>query len=329
MRTLKQIITRNLQSHKEVVIDLPKTGLIRFSGSNSNGKSVITKMTSYLVSGQITKPIIRHSMVNKDAVAGEIIYTDWEDNVLTAHIQREASATYVEFKKKGEEPIRRYLSEGSWQQLVYNFGFSYNKNRELSLQIVDDESPMLYLATSPKVNAEIINTAVSDETASNAVEQLQQHLKDINDYKNSFLNSQLVYKQAMTKFITYDKEKLQKEVSELEEYLSILDTIYIPQLPAIPDMERVEFYNVYKPNLPTIPDMTNVIFFTIHKPNIPDIPDMQKVEFYTVHRPVIRIPEWPTFYDIHCNLPNCYDLMKELESLRTGVCPTCGRSWIE
>ena len=72
MRSLKRITTRNIQSHREVVIDLPRTGLVRFSGLNSNGKSVITKTTNAIVSGNLTSPKVRNTLVSKDAVAGEI-----------------------------------------------------------------------------------------------------------------------------------------------------------------------------------------------------------------------------------------------------------------
>ena len=44
MSAIKTIRTHNIQSHKDVLIELPETGVVVFQGPNSNGKSVITKV---------------------------------------------------------------------------------------------------------------------------------------------------------------------------------------------------------------------------------------------------------------------------------------------
>ena len=54
MSALKTIRTRNIQSHKDVLIELPETGLVVFTGDNSNGKSVITKVLEDLISYSIS-----------------------------------------------------------------------------------------------------------------------------------------------------------------------------------------------------------------------------------------------------------------------------------
>lgn len=97
---LKQIISRNIQNHKEVVIDLPPTGFVMFVGDNSNGKSVIIRATRDLLCNNIKKPQVRYDLVNKNASYGEMIYTRDDGAMLILHLAREAATTYVSYQDR-------------------------------------------------------------------------------------------------------------------------------------------------------------------------------------------------------------------------------------
>ena len=311
MRTLKRITTINIQSHKEVVIDLPETGLVRFSGDNSNGKSVITKVTSNLVSGTFANPKIRASIISNNAMAGEVKYETYDNYTLLCHLQRDAQGTYLELTRPNGEVIRRYASERGWKPIIEEFGFYHNKELDVLLQIVDDDSPMLYLATPPKTTYALINSAIADPVAEKALEHLNDIYSEAQSQKQELIKQKQVYTSAMEKFEIYDVEDLEVVLEKVEKLLQTLSNVYIPSIPSIPYMSEVHFYNLYVPKLP-------------------DMPDMPEVKFYNLHIPNLHIPPYPTFYSIYKpSLPNMANIMKDLITIQSGICPTCGKPFVE
>lgn len=309
--TLKTIKTVNLQSHREVEVTLPETGLVRFSGPNSNGKSVITKVTRALISGEINQPKVRNTLISKDAVAGEVIYESYAGDVLTCHLQREASVTYVSLKKADGERITRYLADKTWLDLVYDFGFVYNKERDVPLQIIDDATPLLFIDTSNKVNFEVLNTALTDEKASLALDQLVIAKKDITKSLTNLSEKLAVYKKTMNDFEIYDIEDRERRIAKLKKLCDVLDRIYFPVIPTIPNMKEVKYYD-------------------IHYPTIPDLPNMQQVKYYDINYPTIPKINYPKIYDIHIPvIEKIGQIVKDIKELKAQRCPTCGRLWVD
>ena len=259
----------------------------------------------------------------KDAVAGEIEFVDYDDNILLAHIQREANATYIKLQMKDCEPVVRYLADKNWTDLVYTFGFCYNKERDIPLQIVDDDSPLLFLSTSNKVNAELINTAMSDESASVALEQFEEVLKQATAFHMQSLNTISVYKQTVKSFPIYDVDSLTKVKNELERHYDLLN------LPKLPDMTPVHILDIKFPEIPDLPDMSKVHVMDIHFPNMPELPDMSKVHYVDMYFPNIPEFEMPWFIDIDCTIPDITSVIAELKELKAGRCPTCGKPWVD
>lgn len=311
MRTLKRITTRNLQSHKEVVIDLPKTGLVRFSGDNSNGKSVITKVTTNLIMGTIGNPKVRNTLISHKAMFGEILYEAWDDYKLLCHIQRDAAGTYLELTRPNGEVVRRYASEKSWSILTGEFGFIYNKDTGITLQVVDDDSPFLFLTTPPKTTYALINSAIADPVAELSLQNITEVYNEAQTRKLDYIRQKTVYSEAMMKFEVYDEEELEKTLAIVDKFLNAIKDIYIPELPKIPYMHKVHYYSVYRPNLPEVPYMRHVNFINLYKPHI-------------------KVPKYPKFYELYSpKIPNMLNVMNEVNQLRKGICPMCGRPMIE
>ena len=136
--TLKKITTRYLQSHREVVIDLPEKGLVGFYGDNSNGKSVIRKATEDIIKNDITKPKARLSLVNNRSGYSwaEIEYERYDGMIFLVHIHLEAAQTWFELVRPGSsERNRAYLSSKLLPEYVREFGFHYIPQRDISLNI--------------------------------------------------------------------------------------------------------------------------------------------------------------------------------------------------
>lgn len=288
---LKRITTRNIQNHKEITIELPPTGLIIFTGDNSNGKSVIVKTTKALIQNDIRRPKKRASLINRNATFGEIEYVRDDDVRLVAHICREAASTYVLYQEPNSEPIVRYISDKSYTDLIQRFGWHYAENANITLNVAEAEESLLFYKTSAKNNGDIIQTATTDPAAETIIETLTNVLKESRMVKDRATDICASMREAIGSLQIYDTTSLEADKQTLMRYVQILGTV---KWPVIPEIHAVpKFY----------------------LPNIPDI-----------NIPVIKLPK---LYYIDCEIPDILPLAEELNSLRNHKCPTCGRSLVE
>ena len=66
MGALKRVVMSNIQSHINTVLEFPETGIVRFLGDNSNGKSVMVKVLQDVVSNNISRPAARRSIIRRE-----------------------------------------------------------------------------------------------------------------------------------------------------------------------------------------------------------------------------------------------------------------------
>lgn len=286
---LKQIIARNIQSLCEVVIDLPPTGLVVFTGPNSNGKSIIIRATRILVSGLLRKPIKRASLVNRNATFGELTYVRDDDTTLTMHVAREANLTYIKYCEPGEEPIVRYLADKSYPELVRRFGWHYDEMAGVSLQIAEEEDALLFYKTPHKHIASIIETATTDTTANKVAESFTTTLKEARSFREKWVQSASTYTVALHELKVENTAPLEERRCRLERLLRNLEAIYFP--------------------------------------NIPDITPVPKVRFAAVHKPSIPAIKYPRILQVGCTIPDIIPVAEELKTLKEHKCPMCGRGF--
>ena len=286
---LKQIITRNIQNHSEVVIDLPPTGLIVFTGNNSNGKSVIVKVTKELIEGSIKKPKKRASLINRQATFGEVVYVRDDDVTLTLHLTREAATTWVCLEKPGQEKVVRYLADKSYQDLVREFGWHYADDVGITLHIAEADESLLFYKTSNKTNGTVLHSATTDASASKAVVNMQQTLKDARAFRDDCVSKVRLLQSTTAELKIYDVEDLSSKRDTLTKYYTILSKVYIPTIPEIKAVPNVRLANVYEPKLPSI--------------------------------------RYPRVVDVSCNIPDILEVARELDDLRNKKCPLCGRGF--
>lgn len=286
---LKQIITRNIQNHREVVIDLPEHGLIVFTGNNSNGKSVIVKTTLKMLNGDITKPRKRASLVNRNATFGEIIYVRNDDVVLTMHLAREAAATFIKYEEPGKEPIVRYLSDKSYKELIKDFGWHYDDTSGISLNIAEEEDALLFYKTSNKINCSILETATCDTRANKVAESFEQTLKDARSFRDQAVAQIRTYSSALQDLRVEPVQPLIEKREKLAYCYRNLNAVYIPSIPDIEPVPIVHFADVYSPNLPEI--------------------------------------KYPRIISLSCDIPDILGVAEELRVLNEHRCPMCGRGF--
>lgn len=288
---LKRIITRNIQNHREVVVELPPTGLIVFTGDNSNGKSVIGKVTQAIITGKISKPRKRASLVNRNAAFGEAIYVRDDDVTLTLHLAREAAATYIKYEEPGFEPVVRYLADKSYKELINRFGWHYDDNSGITLNLAFADEALLFYKTSNKINSSIVTTATSDSTAEKVEEKFATTLSEMRSLRENYITHVKTFQTALTELHVEDIETLSDKKETLSRLYRNISSVYFPKLPEIEPVPDVKFVDIVYPNLPDV--------------------------------------KYPKFYNFSVTLPDITSICDELKTLREHRCPTCGRSFVD
>lgn len=288
---LSQIKLTNIQCHKELVINFSGNGVTCFVGDNSNGKSVIVKVTKDFITGAISRPKVRAALINRNSTFGEALYIR-EDNVeLKLHLTREAATTWVSYTAPGTEPIQRYLADKTYVDLVRKFGWHYNAERDISLNIAENDAPLLFFTTSFKTNYEVIDSARMDYVANTAVENMEQLIKETRSSKETAVTRIQQTQATLNQLAFYNIEEEQAQRDKLEFYRRNLSIAYIPQLPEITPVPEVKVVNLHIPILPQI--------------------------------------QYPKVYDIQCNIPDICTLANEIKQLENNICPTCGRRFVD
>ena len=294
MSAIKTIRTRNLQSHEDVLIELPETGVVVFSGDNSNGKSVLTKVISATLDGGIRTSRKRRTLVRRapGVHEGTLAITKYDGSKLLVCINIEAAQTYVEYTDPSQKVIRRFLSDKTYVDLVKEFGFHYNEKRDISINIFDSEDSLLFFRTNHVTNGDILETALTDDDARTKYDVLSEQYKSAQQMRRTFEDNIRVAQAAKDAITLYDITEEETRRDALYKCSTILSNFYLPNLKEVPVVPSYVYINLPKVRL--------------HKGEFPAI---------------IPLPS--------ITLRDLGKICRELDEIEKGVCPTCKRPLAE
>jgi hypothetical protein len=293
MSALKKVTMDNIQSHVHTVLEFPETGVTRLYGDNSNGKSVMVKGIWDVVNGDITKPKLRRSIIRRGNEYGELTYERYDGLVLFVHIHLDAAQTYAELRAPGNDTVRRYLADKTIPLLVDKFGFHYNSDHSISVNVHKDDDPYLFSSTKHTINYDLMDSAMSDKFAEKSLEELQRILLEAKRYRKQFEQAKAVADATLGAIQLYDTAEEEEKRDRMAYLLSNLkhcvnfDTP-LPKMYPLPKLNAVKVF-------PPVPD---IYYPKIHKTTDDRVPDITAI-------------------------------YNELEMLRNNVCPTCGRDFKE
>lgn len=285
---IKTIRTKNIQSHQDVYIELPETGLVVFTGDNSNGKSVITKVLKDLISNSISNVRVRKSDINKECQEGQLEITKYGGTSLLVNLNIEASQTWVRLTRADGDMVTRYLSDKTIPDLVREFGFHYNENRDISLNIADADDSILFFRTSHVTNYDVVDSALRSTDAQTKYEVLKEQYQQAAVMKQAYNENLRVANAARNALVTYDVEKEEELMRKCHIYENILSHFYMPNLLTIKAVPRIQFI-----------DLPQVRLRKVFNPTYIDLPDVK--------------------------LKGLTKLQAEINDLLKGECPTCHR----
>ncbi len=291
MGALKRVVMSNIQSHINTVLEFPETGIIRFLGDNSNGKSVLVKVLQDVVSNNISRPAARRSIIRRGNTFGELLQESYSGDTLYVHIDLEASQTYAELTINGQKPVRRYLADKAIPSLVRQFGWHFDDKSGVSINIHNDTDGLLFVDTRKATNFDLMSSMRSDAFAEAALEQLQELVKTTKQKRDEMRHAYDVAEATFVSLQSWDKEEEARIRDECLYYAGVLENLTLPQLPV---MELHRSPTFVKP-MPHVPWML--------------IPRLCK--------PFEMPPA------------DAGQLIKESAELISGKCPACGRPFVE
>lgn len=163
------ILMENLQAIKRAEMDLGETGIVQFTGNNSNGKSILCKVLQYWTNGGIKNKATRNVLIRDGEETGVLTMMHNKKSLILV-IAMENKDTSVTYLDGDDEPITRSISDTGWENLIEKFGFRTYANGEVCLQISPTYGPIPFVTTSPATNGEIKNTICSDKIADSFIE---------------------------------------------------------------------------------------------------------------------------------------------------------------
>lgn len=288
MAAIKTIHTRGIQSHDDVLIELPETGLVVFSGDNSNGKSVIRKVLEDTIAYNINKAKVRKSLISKDRSEGSLEIIKYDGSSLYVNINLEASQTWVRLTRANGESVVRYLADKNIPELVREFGFHYNDTRDISLNICDSDDSILFFRTSHATNGDILVSALTDTEAQMRYDVLYEQYQEALSNRRQFLDNLQVAQAAKEALVLYNIEEEQELHDICARVASLLSKFYWPDMKEVPEMIFLPTFNIR----------------TLRLQGYVELP----------HIPVVRM-----------NIRDISAVALDLIQIEKGVCPTCRR----
>lgn len=288
---LKRVVMSNIQSHIHTVLEFPETGIVRFLGDNSNGKSVMVKVLQDVVSNNISRPAARRSIIRRGNTFGELLLESYSGDTLYVHIDLEASQTYAELTRSGSPTVRRYLADKAIPVLVREFGWHYDDKSGVSINIHNDTDGLLFVDTRKTTNFELLSSMRSDAFAEAALLELTRLVKETKQKRDEMFHTYEVAEATYLALKTWDKDQESQVRDECLYYAGLLENLTMPSIP--------EFRLQRSP--------------TFVQP-IPNPPVFQIPHIYPP-MPALPAPATETLHD--------------MVELLSGNCPTCGRPFIE
>ena len=272
---IKSIHGINLQAMRDVRIDLPEKGLVRFRGENSNGKSILVKTMNAVIRCNLNQLKVRKALINYGAQSGQLIMKTYDGKELLVNISREAAQTYYQLTRKNGEIIKRWLADKDLDTIVEEFGFHYNKDREISLNIYNTYDSLLFLTTSHVTNYDMLNSALTDPKVERSMLNTAELLNTLKEEDQKLLTQSDRIEAQISVIKIYDvaqeKATLDRSIYLYENINALKNLRDIPELPGVADVSFID-------HLDKVDEAINAIVPLESVPNVDFIDSFGKLD---------------------------------------------------
>lgn len=280
----------NVQAIERAHIDLTENSLIEFTGNNSNGKSIVSKVIEKLTSGEIRNKKTRRTLINDNAEMACVMFT-YNEKTLGLCIWEELNKSFLEYipdiTVEDKKVYTRPLSDiEGCEKLMHAFGFRTYCKGNICLQLAPTFGMIPFVTTPGSTNDEIIQDITVDKVA--------------DEFISAFST------------ITYPafRERLRKMVSDRDSAQTIIDNMEVYDWRAYESLHTRmnECYDAIK----------NYRSKTIQKLTVPEkpVPLLKPIKVGKLTIPVCYKPS-PL-------LSKLTDSLSQYITALNGKCPTCG-----
>ena len=288
-----QVDLRNIQAIESASIVFQENSITEFSGDNSNGKSIISKVIQTLTSGDIKNKDIRRTLIKDGTNGGVVLFTHNKEQLLIV-LMEEISQCYVSYTPNSDvenEDITRPLSDSKGvDKLIRKFGFRTYADGDICLQLSPTWGAIPFITTNGAVNNDIVQDITVDKVAQS--------------FLDSFKTITLPAFRKRLKDIETEKEYVDKTLDVLEEYDWREYESIIQEMEEVAGVTANYKYIQLQPISLPIYDVEPIVDLCL-KSIVPN--------------------------EILMPAPNICPIgsLSDLVSIYNKVCPTCGRSLID
>lgn len=288
----------NVQAIGEAHIVMEDNTINVFTGNNSNGKSIVSKVIEYLSKGDLIHKDVREALIKDSAEQAVVLMTLGSRQlglVLTRELNKSVVMLVPDLARENEQGGRivRPLSDSKGVELmVREFGLRTYNNGEICLQLAPTFGPIPMVTTSGKTNNDMVDDITIDKVA--------------DEFLSSFANITFPTFKERKKRLSRDIEKYDMLLKNMEQYdWKKYDEIYN-------EMDRL--YSLMRGwsdlDIENIPLPLEVVV----------VPDLE------IENIPLPLPEYFSYAEY---IPNIEKELDDLIALEQGVCPTCRRPWFE
>lgn len=356
----------NCQAIPDYTFYFPRTGLVRFLGENSNGKSILGNILDRVWGCRLNQIRKRKSSIRWGHSYAEIIITDYDGNVFKAHIAQEAAETYYELTEVNRDPIRRYLADKSeaLHALVSAFGFQYNEKRDMTLHMFVPFTELLFINTSDVVNYDMLISAARDTKVETAIANVTDIMNDLSLGMDSVKRIVENLRSEIMGLSFYDDKKesqIEQICLELANAIESIIEVEIEPIVDIIDIRPIMAYNckdivtlvdyatcisndtlhlINASKLTKCSEIVNIIQNVDISQNVlPIIESAKRMNSYNIDIILAKV-DFKVFkaielinvakdYDIGYNIESVVSILEELEDLENNVCYVCKKPLLE
>lgn len=287
----------NVQAISEAHMVFEDNSISEFTGNNSNGKSILSKVIEYLTKGDLIHKDVREALIKDTAESAVVLFTlnNKQLGIVLAHELKNSIVMYVpnlEHENDEGGKILRPLSDSNGvDAMVKEFGFRTYSKGDICLQLAPTFGAVPFVTTSGSVNNDIVTDITIDKVA--------------DEFLKSFSTITFPTFKDRVKRLTKEKEHLETVLENMESY----------------------DWRAYEAIAEKMSDIYNAIraYQPIKVENIP-VPPLEVIPISEIH--VNNLPSIQ-FYDYCEKVCNIDKELTDYIDIMNGVCPTCGRALIE
>ncbi len=304
------VILTNIQSIKSGVFSFPDKGLVQIKGDNSNGKSILIKALSAVVTLKILDEDERQALINDKEMTAYILI-EHNGAKLLVQLSRERINCAMMLERASGEKTTRTFRDGGLSELIYEFGFRcYGKN-SVCLQLYETFGLMPFVNTTKTMNGEIVESITEDKIAKEFLKNFKEITyptarQRIKDFDEKIAQAERI-KNMITLFDYQAYEEICGRLWQLYEVLKNFTAIELQKLSLLPKLEILP-----------------VKVMTLEKIDMPPKAGRPELKPFRLNR--LELLHEINGFDEPDNLSQ---LIADMSDLRSGRCPTCHRLFVE